>query len=136
MRYKGDYSPSYLVDPEDYSWAPLDKCRPLLDKYHYACFTHPERSLEIPATSPGASDAVVARLLTHTLLVVFVDPTPSMPMELLRNAQHVVRIQRGQVVVAPIIVSPRCHAPVGGWHSSTYRRTQQNGNVTQHEKPS
>ncbi|EIW61258.1 arginyltransferase [Trametes versicolor FP-101664 SS1] len=68
MRYKGDYSPSYLVDPEDYSWAPLDKCRPLLDKYHYACFTHPERSLEAPATSPGASPAIADVLPTHRRL--------------------------------------------------------------------
>lgn len=65
MRYKGDYSPSYLVDPEDYTWAPLDKCRPLLDKYHYACFTHPERSLEAPATSPGAFHAMEDGSLTH-----------------------------------------------------------------------
>lgn len=53
MRYKGDYSPSYLLDPEDYTWAPLDACRLLLDRYHYPCFTRPERSLDMPATSPG-----------------------------------------------------------------------------------
>lgn len=49
MRYKGDYSPSYLADPEDYTWHPLEFCIPLLDRYHYATFTQPEHSLESPA---------------------------------------------------------------------------------------
>ncbi|KIN92627.1 hypothetical protein M404DRAFT_36900 [Pisolithus tinctorius Marx 270] len=49
MRYKGDYSPSYLADPEDYTWHPLESCIPLLNRYHYATFTHPEHSLESPA---------------------------------------------------------------------------------------
>lgn len=49
MRYKGDYSPSYLADPEDYTWHPLESCMPLLNRYHYATFTYPEHSLESPA---------------------------------------------------------------------------------------
>ncbi|KAI6106238.1 arginine-tRNA-protein transferase [Pisolithus croceorrhizus] len=49
MRYKGDYSPSYLADPEDYTLHPLESCIPLLDRYHYATFTQPEHSLESPA---------------------------------------------------------------------------------------
>ena len=48
MRYKGDYAPSYLADPEDYTWHPLEKCRPLLDQYRYASFEHPEHNLEGP----------------------------------------------------------------------------------------
>ncbi|OJT10222.1 Arginyl-tRNA--protein transferase 1 [Trametes pubescens] len=86
MLYKGDYAPSYLVDPEDYSWAPLETCRPLLDKYHYACFSHPERSLDTPATSP--------------------DPTPEIPLEVLQNVRHVIQTatERGEVV-----------APVADW---------------------
>jgi len=46
MRYKGDYFPSYLADPEDFTWHPLKTCVSFLDKYRYACFTHPENSLE------------------------------------------------------------------------------------------
>lgn len=46
MRYKADYSPSYLADPEDYTWFPLEKARPILDKYHYATFSHPEHAIE------------------------------------------------------------------------------------------
>ncbi|OSD04358.1 hypothetical protein PYCCODRAFT_1364194 [Trametes coccinea BRFM310] len=53
MRYKGDYGPSYLADPEEYSWFPLERCRELLDQYHYACFAHPERSLKEPSSAPG-----------------------------------------------------------------------------------
>ncbi|KAG8825715.1 hypothetical protein FRC17_008559 [Serendipita sp. 399] len=44
MRYKGDYSPSYLLDTESYSWYPLSECTPLLDKYRYACFSNPSHS--------------------------------------------------------------------------------------------
>lgn len=44
MRYKGEYSPSFLLDPEEYSWYPLKECVLLLDKYAYACFAHPTRS--------------------------------------------------------------------------------------------
>ncbi|KAI0758303.1 arginine-tRNA-protein transferase [Irpex lacteus] len=32
MRYKGEYSPSYLADPEEYSWHRLEECIPLLQK--------------------------------------------------------------------------------------------------------
>lgn len=44
MRYKGDYSPSYLADPETYEWTPLDKCRTSLDLFRYACFSNPSHS--------------------------------------------------------------------------------------------
>ncbi|KIJ70210.1 hypothetical protein HYDPIDRAFT_104888 [Hydnomerulius pinastri MD-312] len=52
MKYKGDYSPSYLADPEDYTWYPLKMCTDMLDKYRYAAFAHPEHSLEGPG-DPG-----------------------------------------------------------------------------------
>ncbi|KAI0321838.1 arginine-tRNA-protein transferase [Amylostereum chailletii] len=45
MRYKGEYSPSYLADPEGCAWHPLENCNALLDKHRYACFTHPEHSV-------------------------------------------------------------------------------------------
>ncbi|KAJ7129806.1 arginine-tRNA-protein transferase [Mycena epipterygia] len=44
MRYKGEYSPSYLADPENYAWFPLKTCIPLLEKYRYACFSQPDNS--------------------------------------------------------------------------------------------
>ena len=66
MRYKAEYSPAYLADPvcakfglsesrlprltlfmqETYIWYHLEECIPLLDKYRYACFTDPSRSIE------------------------------------------------------------------------------------------
>lgn len=46
MRYKGEYSPSFLADPEDFTWYPLKSCAEMLDKYRYAVFSHPEHSLE------------------------------------------------------------------------------------------
>ncbi|TDL29717.1 hypothetical protein BD410DRAFT_736841 [Rickenella mellea] len=52
MRYKGDYSPSFLLDPVDYTWHPLQTCVKLLEKNRYACFSQPERSLSDPA-DPG-----------------------------------------------------------------------------------
>ncbi|KAI0832538.1 arginine-tRNA-protein transferase [Trametes gibbosa] len=85
MRYKGDFSPSYLADPEDYEWYPLEMCRPLLDKYHYACFAHPERSLETPAATS--------------------DPTPAIPPQILEKVQHIVEIRRRTIVAAPITSS-------------------------------
>ncbi|TBU58360.1 arginine-tRNA-protein transferase [Dichomitus squalens] len=50
MRYKGEYSPTYVLDPEDYTWFPLEQFRPHLDQYHYASCAHPDRCLDAPAT--------------------------------------------------------------------------------------
>ncbi|KAM4702688.1 arginyl-tRNA--protein transferase 1 isoform 2-T2 [Rhinophrynus dorsalis] len=38
MRYKGQYKPSYLLCPETYSWMPLEKCIPLLERSKYSRF--------------------------------------------------------------------------------------------------
>ncbi|KAN0097332.1 Arginine-tRNA-protein transferase, C terminus domain containing protein [Tylopilus felleus] len=45
MKYKGEYSPSYLADPENFMWHPLKNCAELLDKYRYAAFSQPDHSL-------------------------------------------------------------------------------------------
>ncbi|KAF8665813.1 hypothetical protein AX16_000256 [Volvariella volvacea WC 439] len=45
MKYKGEYSPSFLADPETYAWYPLDDCKKLLDQHRYACFSSPEHSM-------------------------------------------------------------------------------------------
>ncbi|KAG6837543.1 hypothetical protein H0H93_007724 [Arthromyces matolae] len=49
MRYKADYAPSYLTDPETHNWYPVAHCLPLLDKYRYASFSHPDESRNTPA---------------------------------------------------------------------------------------
>ncbi|KZT53310.1 hypothetical protein CALCODRAFT_486451 [Calocera cornea HHB12733] len=46
MRYKGDYSPSFLLDPEEYTWYPIASCLPLLDKHRYVSFAHPPEAGE------------------------------------------------------------------------------------------
>ncbi|THV08686.1 hypothetical protein K435DRAFT_959219, partial [Dendrothele bispora CBS 962.96] len=48
MRYKGEYQPSYLCDPETYIWFPFKDCVKSLDKHRYACFSFPKHSLEGP----------------------------------------------------------------------------------------
>lgn len=48
MKYKGEYSPSFLADPEDFTWHPLPACQRALERFRYACFTHPEHSLAGP----------------------------------------------------------------------------------------
>lgn len=46
MRYKGEYAPSYLADPEDFTWHPLKECQAILDGHRYGAFTNPEHSLK------------------------------------------------------------------------------------------
>ena len=46
MRYKGEYTPSYLADPETYEWYPIEQCQKSLDNHRYACFAHPEHSIQ------------------------------------------------------------------------------------------
>ena len=67
MRYKGEYSPSYLADPEEYTWHPIEECRPLLDQYRYASFAHPEHSVEGDYVGPGEHNSGV---YSSTLLTV------------------------------------------------------------------
>lgn len=60
MRYKGDYSPSYLLDPEQYSWHPLQPSISMLDKYRYVSFANPEHSLEGPDVPGMDPDPVIS----------------------------------------------------------------------------
>lgn len=36
MRYKGAYSPSFLLCPEVYTWHPIESCLPLLERSKYS----------------------------------------------------------------------------------------------------
>ncbi|CAB3364072.1 Hypothetical predicted protein [Cloeon dipterum] len=42
MRYKGQYSPSYLLCPVSYTWHPIEMCKPLLDNSKYSVFSQEE----------------------------------------------------------------------------------------------
>jgi hypothetical protein len=47
MRYKGDYSPQYVLDPETYEWNPLQgELRGLLDKKRYVSLSRERRRKE------------------------------------------------------------------------------------------
>ncbi|KAH7916339.1 arginine-tRNA-protein transferase [Hygrophoropsis aurantiaca] len=91
MRYKGEYSPSYLVDPEEFTWHPLSSCTSLLDRYRYATFAHPENSLEGP-DDPGE------------------EQQEAIPDGELEDVQIIYSIQRGVVSVIPITLSDRWKA--------------------------
>ncbi|GBE79744.1 Arginyl-tRNA--protein transferase 1 [Sparassis crispa] len=93
MRYKGDYSPSYLADPEDYTWFPLEQTRVLLDKYRYASFAHPEHCLEGPP-NPQIQPSV-----------------PELPRRDLRHIQLMDRVDDGAAVTIPIMASPEWRRP-------------------------
>jgi hypothetical protein len=84
MRYKGDYSPSYLVDPvrilqrvvfmttddeqETYAWYPLPGCLPLLEKNRYACFSNPSHSSNDLSQPNAESGKVNSPQLSQVIL--------------------------------------------------------------------
>lgn len=51
MRYKGNFSPSYLLCPETYTWHPIEKCKPLLDASRYTRFEQDEQKEDENAVS-------------------------------------------------------------------------------------
>ncbi|KAG7097086.1 hypothetical protein E1B28_004472 [Marasmius oreades] len=59
MRYKGDYQPSFLCDPESHTWYPFEECATLLDANGYACFSNPENS------GPSPRDAEIEEFDRH-----------------------------------------------------------------------
>ncbi|KAJ6539228.1 arginine-tRNA-protein transferase [Mycena capillaripes] len=88
MRYKGDYHPSYLADPETYDWFPLENCIPLLEKYRYACFSKPDHSSAEPA-DPQIIDE------------------PPQPGDDILSQVHLVRdIKSNRITVIPVNKSP------------------------------
>ncbi|XP_006460008.1 hypothetical protein AGABI2DRAFT_202585 [Agaricus bisporus var. bisporus H97] len=67
MRYKGDYHPSYLLDPESYDWYPLEKCLPVLEQNRYACFSEPTHSI---AGDPPQDVLLDTDVLDNILILV------------------------------------------------------------------
>lgn len=57
MRYKGQYSPSYILDPETYGWNPLDgELRQLLDTKAFVSLSRERRLKEAHAGSHSKSE--------------------------------------------------------------------------------
>lgn len=70
MRYKGDYAPSYLLDPEEYTWHPLEGCKAMLDRVRYASFAHPEHNIEGAYEGPAPQPTLPPDMLEDLLLFV------------------------------------------------------------------
>ncbi|EJD48548.1 hypothetical protein AURDEDRAFT_112971 [Auricularia subglabra TFB-10046 SS5] len=71
MRYKGEYAPSYLLDPESYAWHPLEEWVPLLEKHHYASIARPERNtIQRESPSDEASQVTADQAILDTVRVV------------------------------------------------------------------
>lgn len=103
MRYKGEYAPSYLLDPEEYTWHPLEECRSLLEKYHYAAFAHPDRSTERRYAGQGTC----IECGEHTVLRshrMEVTQSP-LPISLLDELRLLLANAEGEPTVIPLAVS-------------------------------
>lgn len=61
MRYKGDYKPQYVLDPESYNWDPLDdELKRLLDQQSYVSLSR-ERARKDSVASAGAHGKTTTR---------------------------------------------------------------------------
>jgi len=87
MRYKGEYSPSYLADPEDFSWHTLSACEKALQRFRYACFAHPEHSLEGKPPLTGIA------------------PPPQIPEATLNELRYLVDLREGVPATVPVLES-------------------------------
>jgi len=98
MRYKGEYQPSLLCDPETYQWYPLAECTKLLADHRYACFSCPEHSL---AGEPN----------TETVRDFEEHEAQELDNETLRRILVVSKIEGARVTVVPANLSPEWNAP-------------------------
>jgi arginine-tRNA-protein transferase len=50
MNYKGQYAPSFLLDPVTYDWFPIEECKKELDKKPFVSFKTPDAmyTLKVP----------------------------------------------------------------------------------------
>lgn len=99
MKYKAEYSPSFLLDPETYDFYPFDEvCKPMLDKNSHAVFSNQtpcnneeatqeaNKADDLDAKSEEEGDSEEEEDGTQTLSSPpppgFLDPT-NLPFELL-----------------------------------------------------
>lgn len=124
MKYKGEFSPSYLADPvctftlsasarihssplqEDFSWHPLSACENALERFRYACFAHPERSLEGQPSSIGIGTCFIQPSLLcfyYPGPPLLKEPPPQIPETILSEICYV-DFQEGFPVSVPVTV--------------------------------
>lgn len=53
MRYKAQFSPSYLACPQTHVWVPMEQCRRLLDQCKYDRFVEAEENADNTPTTHG-----------------------------------------------------------------------------------
>ncbi|CAI2164004.1 17242_t:CDS:10 [Funneliformis geosporum] len=58
MKYKGQYKPSDLLDPETYEWYSYDRCAALLDKHKYVSFANPPNDEESNNNTDESDDSL------------------------------------------------------------------------------
>lgn len=76
MKYKGEYEPSYLLDPESYTWHPFKTCTALLDKANYATFNDAKEDPDKLSTEDMGDMQVVVSSLRSTIQVAPLSTRP------------------------------------------------------------
>lgn len=150
MKYKGEFSPSYLADPvcysylycpdqsslttllqEDFNWHPLSACENALERFRYACFTHPEHSLEGPPPSIGIGTCLVTTdffFFRFSWLRTFAkEPPPEIPKTTLSELRYILAIQEGLPISVPVTVSILELSSRSSSHHTICRRSQSIG---------
>jgi len=77
MRYKGEYFPSELLCPTTYTWQPIEKCTPLLDKYAFSPL-HPslraKRESIVPTVVASTDSDSETKVRARSALVKSLEP--------------------------------------------------------------
>ncbi|KAI0254902.1 arginine-tRNA-protein transferase [Lactifluus subvellereus] len=107
MKYKGEYSPSYLADPEDFSWHFLPACQEALDRFRYACFTHPGNSLEGQPPLIGIGTCFQRPpLYSLPAMTIYVEePPPQIPATILNQICYIIHRQGELPTSVPVTSS-------------------------------
>ena len=135
MKYKAEYSPSYLLDPvrlapptftsffdgmqEEYTWYPMQECRKELDKAHYACFAHPKHSSQTPAPQRGQRRRSWRNLFSS---YGFPATTPKVPLAVFESLPILVDQDDGEPRVGSFSVRSLILVTCVDWpHSKNFR---------------
>ncbi|KAG9128339.1 Arginyl-tRNA--protein transferase 1 [Ceratobasidium sp. 392] len=77
MKYKGEYDPSYLLDPESYTWHPLKDCIPLLNEHRYITFNEAKMDQDKLSHADMAQMQAVASISGGTVKVAPLSTRPA-----------------------------------------------------------
>lgn len=92
MRYKGDYKPQYILDPESYEWNPLDgELKSLLDKKKYVSMSR-ERAKKGSVASANLESDLGAEIMVEEV-AQFPLPTAAEAGEAVENGLSLFDLQ-------------------------------------------